>query len=36
MQRLFKNIGRYQGETIDIDSILREVDDLAKRTGWTR
>ena len=36
MQRLAKNIGGYKGETIDIQSVLRDIDTLAQRTNWTR
>lgn len=33
-QRLGKNIGGYHGETIDIDTILREIESAARETGW--
>src|SRR5438552_13536089 len=36
MQRLGKNNGRYQGECIDIHSILREIEERAAATGWER
>ena len=35
MQRLAKNIGGYKGETIDIKSVLRDIDTLARQTNWT-
>jgi len=35
MQRLALNIGGYKGETIDIDHVLRDIDSLALRTGWS-
>ena len=35
MQRLGKNIGRYQGETIDIDRFQQEAHDLALSHGWS-
>ena len=34
MQRLAKNIGGYKGETIDIKSVLRDIDTLARQTNW--
>ncbi|HEV8543243.1 MAG TPA: M14 family metallocarboxypeptidase [Verrucomicrobiae bacterium] len=34
MERLGKNKGRYHGETIDIDALLRELHLAAKATGW--
>jgi murein peptide amidase A len=34
MQRLGKNVGRYLGETIDIQRVLREVDDAALSSNW--
>src|SRR3989442_978092 len=34
MQRLARNIGGYKGETIDVHSVLREIDALAHQTGW--
>lgn len=34
MQRLGKNVGRYLGDTIDIQQILREVEIAAKEYGW--
>lgn len=34
MERLARNVGGYKGETIDIEGILRDVDELAGRTGW--
>jgi protein MpaA len=34
MQRLARNIGGYKGETIDIHSVLREVEMLSRQTGW--
>jgi hypothetical protein len=34
MQRLGKNLGRYQGETIDIDALLRDMHDAARHHGW--
>jgi protein MpaA len=35
MQRLGKNIGRYGGETIEIQQILLDVDAAARRHGWS-
>lgn len=35
MQRLGKNLGRYHGETIDIDAVQRESHELALAGGWT-
>jgi protein MpaA len=34
MQRLGKNVGRYLGDTIDIQQILRDVEVAAKEHGW--
>ena len=34
MQKLGKNQGRYHGETIEIDHVLREVDRAAIEHGW--
>ena len=34
MERLGKNQGRYHGETIDIDKVLRETHRLALAHGW--
>jgi len=34
VQRLGKNIGRYCGESIDIDSVLQEVDQAIADKGW--
>jgi murein peptide amidase A len=34
MQKLGKNQGRYHGETIEIDQVLREVDGAARKHGW--
>ncbi len=34
MQRLGKNVGRYLGDTIDIQQILRDVKTAAKEHGW--
>ena len=36
MERLLKNIGGYKGETIDIDSVLRDIDSLAAQTAWSK
>src|SRR5437763_1390509 len=36
MQRLRKNNGRYQGECIEIDQVLREIEQLAAQSGWER
>ncbi|MCI0747090.1 MAG: M14 family metallocarboxypeptidase [Verrucomicrobia subdivision 3 bacterium] len=33
-QRLGRNIASYQGETIDIHKLLRDVQQVAKETGW--
>ncbi|HWD93638.1 MAG TPA: M14 family metallocarboxypeptidase [Verrucomicrobiae bacterium] len=35
MQRLGKNVGRYFGDTIDIQQILRDMEAAAKVHGWT-
>ena len=35
MQKLGKNLDRYSGETLDIHSLLREVDIVAGTHGWT-
>jgi hypothetical protein len=34
MQRLGKNLGRYQGETIDIDALLHDMQEAARQHGW--
>src|SRR5687767_1762530 len=34
MQKLGKNHGRYHGETIEIDHVLREVDRAAVQHAW--
>jgi len=34
MQKLGRNHGRYHGETIDIDAVLREVREAALKSGW--
>jgi hypothetical protein len=34
MQRLGKNVGRYLGDTIDIQQILRDIEVAAKEHGW--
>jgi hypothetical protein len=34
MQRLGRNNGRYHGETIDIEQVLREVHEAAAEFGW--
>jgi predicted deacylase len=34
MQRLGKNVGKYLGDTIDIQQVLRDVDVAAKEHGW--
>jgi hypothetical protein len=34
MQRLGKNVGRYLGDTIDIQQILRDIESAAKEHGW--
>ena len=36
MQRLGRNVGNYQGETIDIERVLAEVDALGGAAGWER
>ena len=36
MQRLGKNIGKYGGESIDIQAVLTQVKAAAERHGWTR
>lgn len=33
-QRLGKNAGSYQGETIDIHKLLKDVEEIARNTGW--
>ena len=35
MQRLGKNVGRYLGDTIDIQQILRDIELAARQHGWT-
>lgn len=35
MQRLGKNHGGYHGETIDIRTVLREVEAVGRQHGWT-
>lgn len=32
--RLGKNTGSYQGETVDIGKLLRDVEEVASKTGW--
>lgn len=32
--RFGKNVGSYQGETVDIHKLLRDVTEVAARTGW--
>lgn len=34
MQRLGKNVGRYLGDTIDVQQVLRDIDSAAKQHGW--
>jgi len=34
MQRLGKNLGKYLGDTIDIQQVLRDVDTAARDHGW--
>src|SRR5688572_29844004 len=34
IQKLGKNVGRYHGETIDIDHVRAEAHRLALRHGW--
>jgi hypothetical protein len=34
MQKLGKNLGAYHGETIDIDSVLRDIQHVASECGW--
>lgn len=34
MQRLGKNVGRYLGDTIDVQQVLRDIDSAAKQYGW--
>jgi hypothetical protein len=36
MQRLGKNHAGYRGDTIDIDAVLRQVEEAACRAGWQR
>jgi hypothetical protein len=36
VQRLGKNIGGYRGETIEIQAILREIEQAAAEKTWTR
>jgi protein MpaA len=36
MQRLGKNLGKYFGETIDVQSVLRDVETTAVSHGWAR
>ncbi|HEX4263629.1 MAG TPA: M14 family metallocarboxypeptidase [Verrucomicrobiae bacterium] len=35
MQRLGKNVGRYLGDTIDIQKILRDIETAARDHSWT-
>ncbi|MFO1475872.1 MAG: M14 family metallocarboxypeptidase [Verrucomicrobiota bacterium] len=35
MKRLGKNAGGYRGETIDVQSVLREIHEAALRHGWS-
>jgi predicted deacylase len=34
LARLWKNQGRYQGQTIDIQAVLQQIEDAARRHGW--
>ena len=34
MQRLARNSGGYKGETIDIQTVLADIETLATKTGW--
>lgn len=34
MQRLGKNVGRYLGDTIDVQQVLLDIDSAAKQHGW--
>jgi protein MpaA len=34
-QRLGKNRGSYQGETIDIHKLLKDIQEIAGKTGWS-
>src|SRR5512138_2752058 len=34
MQKLGRNHGRYHGETIDIDAVLRDVREMALKSAW--
>jgi protein MpaA len=34
VQRLWKNVGRYNGETIQLDRLLPEIREAARTTGW--
>jgi hypothetical protein len=34
IQRLLINVGRYHGECIDIDQVLRQIDTAALKHGW--
>ena len=34
MRKLGRNHGRYHGETIDIDAVLRDVGEAAPKSGW--
>src|SRR5262245_27870452 len=36
MRRLLINIGGYKGEGIEIDKVLRDIEQAALRSGWTR
>src|ERR1700759_1909174 len=36
MQRLGKNIGKYFGDSIEIQAVLTEIEASAKQHGWTR
>src|SRR5262245_32346905 len=35
MIKLGRNQGGYRGETIDISSVLRDIETAARRSGWT-
>src|SRR5579862_4172829 len=36
MQRLGKNLGKYLGDTIEIQQVLRDVDSAARQHGWNQ
>jgi hypothetical protein len=35
MQRVLINVGGYRGECLDVDRLVKDVEDAAQATGWT-